>query len=90
MMIIVIGASLVILLLAFLGYVESHWIAPGVLFVVPAPLVLAFLWNEPTTVLAGALLGLFVALYVAFYLGGLIRAMVARPREKAGFQVRQY
>lgn len=78
-------------LLAFLGYVESHWIAPAVLFFVPAPLVIAGLWSEPYFVLATALLALLVFLYAAFGLGRITNAILKKsPNQKLGFHVRKF
>lgn len=91
MMIIVIGVVLVFFLLAFLGYVQSHWIAPAFLFVVPVPLIITTLWNEPYTNLFGALFGTLIFLYVAFALGRLVGGTSKRsPDQKIGYRVRHF
>lgn len=80
-----------ILVLAFLGYVESHWIAPGVLFCVFSPVTLAYMWNESLSVLYIAMAALFVSLYAAFGVGKLLRAMLdTSHKPKPEYKVRQF
>jgi hypothetical protein len=56
----------------FLGFAQSHWIAPGVLFLVSAPLIIGPTWDSGSELLAVSLGGTLALYYAAFALGQLI------------------
>ena len=67
MMLIAIVAAFAIFF--FLGWVQSHWIAPAVLYVVSVPLVLESMGSGPVLELLAALLGVVALYYASFALG---------------------
>ncbi len=58
-----------ILLFFFLGFVDSHWIAPAVLFVVVVPLIVEGLWAATALYIFGALSACLAFFYISFALG---------------------
>jgi hypothetical protein len=55
----------------FLGRVQSHWIAPAVLYVVSFLVIFEFMLDRPVYLLLVALLGTLALYYGAFALGRL-------------------